>query len=84
MTETEILELAKEHAIWDDSPELITFAQAIAQRTREECAVVCEETLKSIASHRVRFTNGKAVSDGVDMTGKASMCLQLIEKGLLK
>ena len=43
MTETEILELAKEHAIWDDSPELITFAQAIAQRTRGECAAVCEE-----------------------------------------
>ena len=43
MTETEILELAKEHAIWDDSPELITFANAIAQRTRDECAEKFEE-----------------------------------------
>ena len=47
MTETEILELAKQQNWKFDLPyhnDLITFTNAVAQRTREECAVVCENT----------------------------------------
>ena len=51
MTNEEIIELAHEagfprDTIFYRSDQFITFANAIAQRTREECAVVCEETLK--------------------------------------
>ena len=48
MTETEIIELVHEagfprDTIFYRSDQFITFANAIAQRTREECAAMCEE-----------------------------------------
>ena len=42
MTESEIIEVARE-VFGLHNPSIITFANAIAQRTRDECADLCEE-----------------------------------------
>jgi hypothetical protein len=43
VTNDQILELAGGIFRFDSTDELITFANAIAQRTRDECAAVCDD-----------------------------------------
>ena len=80
MTDAEILELAKEHHAEIQRPfaphefsihaylfnehYLITFALAIAQRTRDECAAECATLAKSYANssdRHIAFTCAEAI-----------------------